>query len=220
MGGVCTVVGVGPGLGRAVALEFARAGFDVGLSARNEAALEGYAREVKELGVRCHARAADAAHPAELVDAFDAIHGALGATDVLVYNPAVLRRGLPSSLTPHQLMDDLRVNVGGALACVHEVLPSMRDKQAGTILMTSGGLALDPIPQFASLAAGKAALRSLTHSLGKELSPLGIHVASVVVCGFIKPESAFDPARIAREYTRLHAQPRAAWEHEVLFRGA
>ena len=113
---------------------------------------------------------------------------------------------------------DFKVNALGAMIAVQEAVPSMRAAGTGTILLTGGGLALQPMAQLASLSMGKSAIRSLTFSLAEELEPAGIHVATVTVCGFVQPGTRFDPDTIAETYQRLHEQPRAEWEREVIFR--
>jgi NAD(P)-dependent dehydrogenase (short-subunit alcohol dehydrogenase family) len=74
------------------------------------------------------------------------------------------------------------------------------------------------MPQLASLAIGKAGIRSLALSLAKELAPEGIHVATVTICGFIQSGTAFAPDRLADRYLALHEQPRERWESEITVR--
>jgi NADP-dependent 3-hydroxy acid dehydrogenase YdfG len=149
-----------------------------------------------------------------------AIHTAVaqqGHPDVLVYNAAGARYKPLAALAPQDLMADLQVSVGGALAAAQAVLPGMRERGRGTLLFTGGGFALEPIPAMASLGAGKAALRNLAFSLHADLAPLGIHAATVTICGMVKPGTTFDPDQIAERFWALHAQAPGAFEREVLF---
>ena len=95
----------------------------------------------------------------------------------------------------------------------------MREAGRGTILLTGGGLALDPTGWLpaASLAVGKAGLRSLAQTLHKELAPEGIHVATVTIAGQIQPGTAFDPDLIADRFWHLHAQPVGHFDWESVF---
>lgn len=111
----------------------------------------------------------------------------------------------------------MRTNVGGALTSVHQVLPDMRRHGRGTILFTGGGLALEPYPEWAALAAGKAALRSVALNLHKELLPQDIHVAVIAVCGILQPGTPFAPEIVAEEYWRLHDQPIDAADRELVY---
>ncbi|HEY0783693.1 MAG TPA: SDR family NAD(P)-dependent oxidoreductase [Thermoanaerobaculia bacterium] len=213
---ICVVVGVGPGLGLAVAKRFGREGYLVALVARRADQLEQYRQELAKAGVEGRPFAADAGDAASLAAAFDAIRDSLGDPEVLIYNAAVLKPGTPSTLAAEELVDAFRVNVAGALVAAQQVLPGMRKQGGGTLLFTGGGLALEPWPQYASLAVGKAGIRSLALSLAKELEPVGLHVATVTICGIIQPGTRFDPDRLADDYWQLHRQPRGKWEREVV----
>lgn len=214
---VSAVVGVGPGLGLAVARRFGRDGYRVALVGRRADALESYREFLQAVDVDAEGFAADAGDPATLEAAFGAIRERLGDPSVLVYNAAVLEPGLSADLAPGKLARDFDVNVIGALAAAQQVLPAMRAAGAGTILFTGGGLSLEPYPRYTALAAGKAALRSLAFSMHKEFAPDGIHVAVVTVCGLIAPGTPFDPDRVADAYWQLHAEPPGAWRRELVF---
>jgi len=214
---VSAVVGVGPGLGLAVARRFGRDGYRVALVGRRADALEGYRESLQAVDVDAEGFVADAGDPATLEAAFGAIRERLGDPSVLVYNAAVLEPGLSADLAPGKLARDFDVNVIGALAAAQQVLPAMRAAGAGTIVFTGGGLSLEPYPRYTALAAGKAALRSLAFSMHKEFAPDGIHVAVVTVCGLIAPGTPFDPDRVADAYWQLHAESPGAWRRELVF---
>jgi NAD(P)-dependent dehydrogenase (short-subunit alcohol dehydrogenase family) len=213
------VVGAGPGIGLAVARRFAREGFAVGLIARRQEALDGYVLELLGehdvvLGV-----AADAADPIALEGAWAAVVDALGDPDVLVYNAMGARPlGAPTTLELADLSATLAVNVGGALMAAQLAAPAMRAAGRGTMVLTGGGLAHEPMAGASALSIGKAGMRSLTFCLAQELAPEGIHVATVTVCGRVEPGTHFDPDRIADEYWRLHTEPSTAWTTEVTYR--
>ncbi len=215
---VCTIVGMGAGIGMSVAKRFAKEGFAIAMIARRAAALETYEASFVASGVNARSFAADISDIAALKIAFDSIHSTFGNTDVLVYNAAVMRRGVPSELSPQQLEEDFRVNVSGALCAAQQVIPSMKAQKRGTILFTGGGLALELFPTHASLAVGKAGIRSLALSLYGELQPVGIHVATVTIAGLVKPSTLFDPDVIAEKYWNLYMQPVGSWEREIVYR--
>ena len=208
---VCTVVGIGPGLGAALARRFTREGY----------AVLGLARDPGKIppDTAIALRTADVADPAVLAAAV----GAGGPVAVLIYNAycATMAEGGPSSLDPDALVEDFRVNVAGALAAARAVLPGMLTAQRGTILFTGGGLALDPTGWLpaASLAVGKAGLRSLALTLHAELAPRGVHAGTVTIAGQIRPGTAFDPDRIADAFWSLHADLPGAYRAEIIFRG-
>lgn len=214
---ICAIVGAGPGVGLAVARRFGREGFRLALLARRAEALTQYAADLEEAGLKAEGFPTDAADFGSLTTALAEVTARMGAPEVLVYNPAVIRQQKPSELEADTLLADLQVNVAGALVCAQQVIPAMKPEGRGTILFTGGGLALNPHPQYASLAVGKAALRNLAYSLGAELESSGIHVATVTIAGFVQPGTFFDPDLIAEKYWALHAQEAGRWEREVVY---
>jgi short-subunit dehydrogenase len=217
---VCVVVGAGPGIGMAVARRFARGGYRPVLVARRADKLVPLVAALDQEGFDPVSIGADAAEPGAVQFAFGEIREKVGPVEVLVYNAAAVTQSTPSFLSPDQLVQDFKVSVAGALACAQQVVPQMRERGRGTILLTGGGFALRPMAALASLGVGKAGIRNLAHSLAEELAPAGIHVATVTVMGFVKPGTPFDPEKIAEVYWQLHQQPKEAWETEIQFTGA
>ena len=204
------IVGVGPGLGIALARRFAAGGHAVTGIGRHPPSGD------EQAGVVF--RQADAADP-------DALARAIGAEPVrvLIYNAyrATMAQGGPSMLDPGALVEDFRVNVAGALASARAVLPGMLAARQGTILLTGGGLALDPTGWLpaASLAIGKAGLRSLALTLHAELAPQGIHAGTVTIAGQIETSGPFNPASIADAFWELAQDKPGAFRSEVTYRG-
>ena len=214
---VCAIVGMGPGVSMAVAERFGKEGYTLAMIARRINALEEYSEDLGRLGIEALGYRADAGDEHSLGKAFDEIRNRQGQPSVLIYNAAMVRQELASRTSVEDYVDDFRVNVTGAVAAVQAVLSDMKAEKKGSILFTGGGLALQPYPQFASLAIGKAGIRSLCFSLAGELKPLGIHVATVTICGIVKKGTKFDPMLIAEEYWNLHNQSASAWQQEVVF---
>lgn len=208
---VCAVVGFGAGVAAAVARRFVAGGFDVLGLARDPS------RHAALAGAGITLGTADAADPASLASALPA------DTQVLIYNAyaATMASPGPSALTPAAVAADFAVNVAGALAATLAVLPGMRAAGRGTILFTGGGLALDPTGWLpaASLAIGKAGLRSLALTLHAELAPQGIHAGTVTIAGMVAVGTAFDPDRIAEAFWALHQDAPGAFRAETIFRG-
>jgi short-subunit dehydrogenase len=212
---VCVVVGVGPGIGKAVAMRFAVAGYSLGLIARKKEALSAFVDGLSAAGHTAKGFPADAEHAPSLKDALNAVEHDLGPIDVLVYNAAVLKPGGPLEVGIEQLVREFRVNVGGALVCAQHVATGMKQRKKGTILFTGGGLALEPWAQMSSLAIGKAGIRSLARTLHQDLKKDGVRVATVTVNGLVKAGAgALDPAAIAEVFFDLHRQPAETGEVE------
>ena len=127
---VCVIVGVGPGVGLAVAKRFAREDFSIALIARRQGALDKYVLEMNQLGFNdVRAYSADVSDFKQIENTFAQINQDLGSTDVLVYNAAVLKAGYPSKSSPERLVEEFKVNVAGALSAVQQVLPVMTEKK-------------------------------------------------------------------------------------------
>jgi NADP-dependent 3-hydroxy acid dehydrogenase YdfG len=214
--GTAAIVGVGPGLGLALARTFAHAGHPVAMFARDKVKLETYATELASSGQEVRGYATDAADPDNLRSALDTAFTELGAPDVLVYNTGVLRQDSPLGGDDQDWAHALAVNVLGARVAADAVLPVLREGR-GSLLFTGGGLALSPHPQFASLSVGKAALRAYVQALHAQLAGTGVHATSVTIAGAIGGgEMRFDPAVLAQAYLDLHHEPENEWQHELL----
>ena len=216
---VIVIVGMGPGVSAAVARRFAREGYAIGAVARSADKLEEQLAALRASGVRVAGATADAGDIGSLRAALVRLRAALGDAGVLVYNAAGVTYRPLAELSPEAFAADLAVSVVGAFTAAQQVLPAMRAQCSGTILLTGGGFAFEPMPVMASLGVGKAAIRNLAFSLHADLLESGIHAATVTIRGTVAPGSAFDPDRIAEAYWRLHAQPAGAFEREVQFRG-
>lgn len=215
MAGVCLIVGAGPGIGRALALAFAREGYDIALAARYTEKLTPILSDVvSQTGRQARAYLVDASSERSIAQLVDAVRSELGVVEVAIYNAASITHATPTLLSLDALSADLRVNVGGALAMAQQVTPGMREAGRGTILFTGGGFALEPSAVWASLGMGKAALRNLTYALAQELGKDGIHVATVTVHGFVQAGTQFDPTQIAKVYVDLHRQPQGRFDIE------
>lgn len=214
--GTAVIVGVGPGLGLAIARTFADAGHPVAMLARDKAKLDTHAAELTSTGQDVRGYAADAADPDNLRAALHRAITELGAPDVLVYNVGVLRKDSPIGGDDRDWADATAVNVLGARIAADAVLPELRNGR-GSLLFTGGGYALSPSREHASLSVGKAALRAYVHVLHDRLAGTGVHATSVTITGDIGGgEASFDPAVLARAYLELHNQPEAAWQHELM----
>ena len=213
---VCAVVGVGPGLGRALCERFGKEGFDIAMMARSFDRLEALRHELLDVGVSAHAFAADAGDPESLRDAFTDVQNTLGSPDVLIYNAVAFHPGMITNLTGKNLTDDLQTSVVGALEAAKQLLPAMVERNQGALLFTGGGAGINPWPQNASLSVGKAALRMMVLNLAAELKDTGVRVATVTVAGSIGGSERLMPAQIAESYWDVYTGRQAG--PEVVYR--
>lgn len=217
---VCIIIGSGPGIGKSIATRFGRGGYTIGLISRSVTNLKALAGQLGLNGVTAHWEQADAGKPEQLKNAIQALLDTLGPCDVLIYNAAVLNPVKPLKLTCEQILSEFSVNVLGAHVATKNVVPDMIRRNKGVILFTGGGLALEPFPEWTSLALGKAALRNMAISLFKELAPHGIHVSVIAICGIVAEDGPFDPTLVANEYWRVATEPRGFPDRELIYQPA
>jgi NAD(P)-dependent dehydrogenase (short-subunit alcohol dehydrogenase family) len=226
-GQVAAILGVGPGLGAAVARRFAREGFAVALMARSEESLAGVREEIEGNGGTALPVAADATDPALVEEAFGRVRRELGDPEVFVYNAGAFQMGGILEIPPERFDECFRANCAGAFYAAQQVLPAMLEAGRGTILLTGATASLRGSARFSALAVGKFGLRALAQSLAREFGPQGIHVAHVVIDGQIntprvgemspdrEEHTMLSPEAIAETYWRLHSQDPTAWTLEL-----
>lgn len=110
---LCVIVGVGPGLGLAIARKFGQEGYQLAIVARRVEAIAEYTKTLEALPAQVNSFNADASDPASLERAFEQIRQTLGHPNALVYNAAILRQDNLMKLTAEELLQDFKVNVAG-----------------------------------------------------------------------------------------------------------
>jgi NADP-dependent 3-hydroxy acid dehydrogenase YdfG len=212
------VVGAGPGISTATARRLGAEGHAVGLVARREGVLAELGAALRRDGVRAEWVTAEAGDPASLTAAVDALMAVLGPVDVLLYNVSVGRQAAVPELTPEDLLADLAAGAVGLQTAVRAVLPGMRARGSGTVLVTGGGSADRPITSMATLGVQKAALRALVEVQARALAPEGIHVATATIRGLVGADRQIHPDRVAALYADLVAEtagPSEQWRTVV-----
>jgi NAD(P)-dependent dehydrogenase (short-subunit alcohol dehydrogenase family) len=209
-------IGAGPGNGLATAERFAEEGWRVVLAARNKSSLQQQVDTLKSKGFTATAHSVNAADAEDVAALVKRVHADCGALDALHYNAASMRHASILDQPRDTFASDLIVNVGGALVAVQAVAPFMFERGEGSILLTGGGYALSPNPQFLSLSIGKAGIRALAQGLFEEFKVQGVHVATVTVAAIVTPGSA-EAKAVADHFWALHNQPRDQWSWEVRY---
>ena len=180
MNRVALVTGAGRGIGRAIALKLAGAGWDVAVNYRTSAAgAEEIASNIIILGRRAIAVQADVAD-AQAVRAMVAdVEDRLGPVSLLVNNAGLSWTGLFQDTAYDAWRRLFTVNVDGAYHCIQAVLPRMLHEKEGNIINVTSIWGLHGASCEVAYAATKAALVGLTKSLAAELAPSGIRVNAV-----------------------------------------
>ena len=215
---VCAIIGIGRGNGAAFARKFSGEGYRVALLSRST----GYSNELAEELGDAKAYACDVTDPEAVASAFAAIREDLGEVDVLVYNAGSGVWGNIEDVDPAAFEQTWRINAMGPFLASKEVIPSMKERRAGSIIIIGATASLRGKPFTTAFAPAKAAQRSLAQAMARHLWPSGIHVALIIIDGVVKPEppdavapESIDPNDIAETVFYLTGQPRSAWSFEV-----
>lgn len=178
---VAIVSGIGPGLGGELAITLARNGAHVALAARRLGHLEPVAARIEALGRRALPVETDITSPDACRALAGRVHEALGRIDVLVNNAYH-----PGSYAPFECSDladwraPIEVNLFGTLQLTQAVVPVMKARGGGSIVMISSMIVRNVLPTMSGYAASKGALLSATRGLARELGGYAIRVNSVV----------------------------------------
>jgi len=187
-GKVAMVAAASQGLGKAVALGFAREGANLALCARNQAALEAVAAEARRYGVDALAVPADVTRAEDIAKFVEKAVAHFGGIDILVTNA-----GGPPAGTFQDFADDapwqaaFELTLLSAVRLIRGVLPSMRARGGGAIIVMTSSSIKVPIPNLILSNVFRAGVAALAKTLAEELAPYNIRVNNVL------------PGRIATE---------------------
>jgi len=178
-GKVVVVCGIGPGLGRSIAVQCARAGADVVLAARTESRLEDVAKEVAALGRRALAVPTDITDEAAAAALAEAAMAEFGQVDTLVHNAFAIPPlvGL-AEVDLDSIRAALDTNVIAALRLTRLFIPALA-ASAGSVVMINSMVVRYSQRTMGPYKLAKAALLAMAQSLATELGPQGIRVNSV-----------------------------------------
>lgn len=182
---VAVVSGAGRGVGRAIAVALAGAGFRVALLARSQDELDDAATEIGEgvFTAACDVRDAEA-----VGHVVTTAEEALGPITVLVNNAGTgLALGPLWEVDPDEWWTDVETTLRGAFNLCRAVLPGMIERGGGRIVNVTSYVAVRPSPYQTGYAAGKAGLLNLTESLAASLAPHGVHVFAMTP-GYVRTQ--------------------------------
>lgn len=182
---VALVTGASRGIGKACALELAKAGCDVIITyAGNSEAAEKTVEEIKALGVNAESYKFDVSNQAEVDEAIAKIIEKYGRIDVLLNNAGITRDDLFIRMDAEKWNAVINTNLNSAFYVTKPVVKLMMKQRSGAIVNTSSVVGLYGNPGQANYSAAKAGLIGFTKSLAKELGSRGIRV-NAVCPGFI-----------------------------------
>lgn len=180
-GRVVVVTGGGTGLGKGIALEFARLGATLAIWSRSPEHLEAGRRAVEALGAKAITVGCDIREPDQVAGAFDETEDRLGLADVLVNNSAGNFPTPAEDLSPNGWRAVTRIVLDGTFFCCREFgRRHLAAKTAGNIVNIGASYSWTGGPGFAHSAAAKAGVKNLTETLAVEWAPYGIRVNYLV----------------------------------------
>ncbi len=200
-GKVAVVTGASRGIGRAIAVDLARAGADVALFGRDTLALgeTQAACEAERSGAKVTVHVADVARETEVAEAIGAALQAHGRIDVAVANAGQAKDGLILRFRGDDLDRLIDVNLKSAFYLSAAVAKPMMKQRAGAIIFVSSIVGLAGNPGQSAYAATKAGLLGLAKSLAKELGSRNIRV-NAVAPGLIETAMTSEMPSAARDH--------------------
>lgn len=228
---VALVIGAGEATGGAIARRFAREGFVACVTRRNGGKLAPLVARIEADGGRARAFGSDARREEQVIALFETIEREVGPIEVCAFNVGGNVRFPIREMTTRVYTKVWEMGALAGFLAGREAARVMVPRGRGTIFFTGATASLRGGIGFAAFAGAKHALRALAQSMARELGPLGIHVAHVVIDGAIdtpfirdnfperyklkERDGILDPEAIAEAFWQLYRQPRSAWTHEL-----
>ena len=227
------IIGAGDDTGGAIARAFATEGYVacVVRRPRHLDKLAVLAKSIVDDGGDARAFGVDARDEAAMAALVEEIERDIGPFEVAVFNIGANVRFTIGDTTPQVYRKVWEMACFAGFLMGHEVAPRMIARGQGTIIYTGATASVRGGAMYAAFAGAKHALRALAQSMARELGPLNVHVAHVVIdgaidSGFIRDnapdvdakraaDGILSPVEIARDYVMLHRQHRSAWTHEL-----
>ena len=188
MSKVAFITGATRGIGKAIALELAKEGYNIVLNYRTEnEALESLKKEISDIGVECYpvqgdvSKAEDSERMTkEIIEHFEQI-------DVLVNNAGITKDNLILRMKEEEFTDVINVNLVGTFNITKNVIKYMTKKRYGKIINLSSVVGISGNAGQSNYAASKAGIIGFTKSIAKELASRNI-TANAVAPGFIQTD--------------------------------
>jgi NAD(P)-dependent dehydrogenase (short-subunit alcohol dehydrogenase family) len=221
------VTGGGRGIGRAIALTFAKEGACVAVVARTESEIESVTQEIKKFGVKAIAIKADVTDEAQVECMVKLVMDKFGRIDILVNNAGYAKHAYIQDI-PDDLWDTtMNINLRGVMLCTRTVYKHMLNQQSGYIINISSGAGKHGSIEYAAYSTSKFGVIGFTECLASEGRKYGIK-ASVICPGPVATKmragnhpnddvsKLMQPEDIADVALFLVTQPKRAYIGEVV----
>jgi NAD(P)-dependent dehydrogenase (short-subunit alcohol dehydrogenase family) len=218
------ITGGSKGIGRAIAAELAGEGADLALCARRDGPLQATAAELRKLGVRVFAHAADVTDGPATIAFVQAAARELGGLDIVVNNAGVGLPGTFEEVDEERWRGDMEVKLFAAMRVVRAALPYLKQSDQPRIVNINSIVARESTPAYIANSTDRAACLAFSKVLSDNLATYGILVNSVNP-GNVKSEAwgstidYFDPENgVEAQYARVaqHTPLRRVGEPEEI----
>lgn len=185
------VTGAGRGIGKAIALDLARAGANIVFTNRTKSLADATQAEVEALGRKCLAVQADVSDPAQMDAMVAQALEAFPTLDILVNNAGITRDTLMLRMSPADWREVMAVNLDGMFYLTRAVIKTMVRQKAGRIVNITSVVGFTGNPGQVNYSSAKAAVVGFTKSVAKELGSRNI-TCNAVAPGFIDTDMTRD----------------------------
>lgn len=184
-GKTALVTGAGRGIGKAIAMHFAKEGANIAFTdLKIDENVKATEEEIAALGVKVKGYASNAADFDDTHKVVEQIKEDFGVIDILVNNAGITRDGLMMRMTEQQWDMVINVNLKSAFNFTHALTPIMMRQRSGSIINMSSVVGVSGNAGQANYSASKAGMIGLTKSMAKEIGSRGIRV-NAIAPGFI-----------------------------------
>ena len=174
------ITGAGKGIGKAIALAFAKEGIDVALLSRTTADLEKVAQEARLFGVEAFVVEADVANLNSVNLAAEKVLKSFGTIDILINNAGIGKFGNFMDLEPWEFEQIIQINILGVYYITRAFLPQMVERKTGDIVNVASTAGLNGNPMTSAYSTSKFGLIGMTDSLMKEVRKHNIRVNCLI----------------------------------------
>ena len=179
------VTGASRGIGRAIALELGRSGFDVAVNCnKSREQADKLCAELQDMGVKAGVFQADVSVQEEAARLFAEVKSAMGAVSVLVNNAGITRDNLLMRMKPEDWQAVINTNLNACFYCTREAVRDMAKARYGRIINIASVVGLTGNAGQANYSASKAGIIGFTKSVAREYAARGI-TANAIAPGFI-----------------------------------
>lgn len=181
------VTGASRGIGHAIAMAYAKKGYNLVICGRNQKTLESAANEIRSLGTDCLAIVCNVGKYDEVEKLFAKASERFGVIDVLINNAGISHIGLLQDMSIEEWNNIVNTNLSSVFSCCKLAMPGMIRSGSGSIINISSVWGVSGASCETAYSATKGGINAFTKALAKELAPSGINV-NAIACGVIDTE--------------------------------